>query len=153
MLSIVNGELMHMIGTNEFDCVIHGCNCMSHMGGGVAALLACTFPLIAEVDHIVHYAGGPEGKLGKVSLVLVERVNTYPLMIINAYTQLSPGPDFQMKAFVSAMTYIARLVSTNIKILIPKIGSGIGGGNWTDIELGLTQIFKNHNVVVVNHDK
>jgi O-acetyl-ADP-ribose deacetylase (regulator of RNase III) len=44
MLKTARGDLLKMGRDNEFDIIIHGCNCFNTMGGGIAAQIAQQFP-------------------------------------------------------------------------------------------------------------
>lgn len=104
----------------------HGANCYATMGAGVAAALAKAFPEVILADKRFGLPLG-EARLGKVSVAELSAGTA----VFNLYTQLYGGPNFSGEALASAM---AELKARGVReVTIPKIGAGIGGGDWTEI--------------------
>ena len=152
MIREVNGNLITMAQNGKFDVIIHGCNCYSTMGAGFALQIKNTFPSAYKVDKAL-----PNGisKLGKFSCSYETALNGLQFLIINAYTQLnygSPGTDFDINAYIKVMKALTEFLNTDLLIGIPKIGCGLGKGNWNEVLAISDPIFENHNVTVVNYD-
>lgn len=130
---IVVGDIVKLATDNYFNAIIHGCNCFHTMDAGVARQIAHAFPeaVTADKDTI----RGQRTKLGHIS---VGRANN--VLIINAYTQFNPGADFRLDALEDAFLTIRNLYF-HLRIAYPKIGAGIGGGNWDDIQRAIDSIF------------
>jgi len=115
------------------DIIVHGCNAQGVMGSGVAKAIRDKWPGAFEVYREAYDERGlalgeviwyttPEGKL-----------------IANAITQEFYGRDKKRyvdydavrKAFTSISGFAKK---TGKSVAMPKIGAGLGGGNWTLIE-------------------
>ena len=149
-LKHIDGDLIKMAKNGDFDVIIHGCNCYAIMGGGIAAQVAQNFPPAALADR--QYNRAPEMRLGSFSYGLLGQDNNTYLMVINAYTQLRPGPDFRLISLASALKNITGSLRLQGKrIGMPKIGAGIGGGNWTYIEPVIELLMKDLDVTIVSY--
>lgn len=123
LITFIRNELLIGEGMHYFA---HGANCRGQMGGGVAAALARTFPEVLRADKTFWVPFG-EARLGKASMADLSS----GVKVFNLYSQLDGGPCFSGEALASALADVrARGVC---RLTIPKIGAGIGGGNWEDI--------------------
>ncbi len=129
ILYYVQIDLLKAFQHNDFDAIVHGCNCFHMMGAGIAGSIAKTFPCALEVDKKTTDLGD-WSKLGDYSVS--ETVNGD---IINAYTQFGPGKCPTNQLYKNIKTVFEKINSEykNKIIGIPKIGAGIAGGNWDDI--------------------
>ena len=114
---------------NEFDIIIHGCNCFNVMGSGIAAQIKQQFPDAEMADN--ETLRGDAGKLGTYTIGMSGR-----LVILNAYTQYSTsknGEDvFEYLAFERVLSKIAHRFGA-WRIGLPMIGMGLAGGDSTRI--------------------
>lgn len=117
--------------------VVHGCNALGVMGAGVARGVAAKFPAAFNVYRESLHAGN---NLGTISVAQVDT----SMWIVNAITQSSVGGGKQIDD--SAIMWCFRKVSEfadivdparNIPIRFPKIGAGLGGGDWGVISANL----------------
>lgn len=132
----VQGDLITLALAGEFDVVAHGCNCKGLMGAGIAAQIAKTFPMAKFAD--LKYKGAMKdlfgvemherAMLGSVSMAVHQKVT-----IINAYTQIEPGANFELYGGLTASLHKIGHMFPGKKIGLPKIGAGIGGGDWNSI--------------------
>lgn len=136
MIKEVKGDLLELASVGHFDIIIHGCNCQCMMGAGIAAQIAKTFPKAYDVDI---RSGKGFRKLGDFTVAQIKTKQS-SFKIVNAYTQVYPGSDFRLFALETVLAKINILYgpkeskySNIVKIGLPKIGAGIGGGNWEDI--------------------
>jgi O-acetyl-ADP-ribose deacetylase (regulator of RNase III) len=131
MLKEVKGDLLAMAMSNDFDVIIHGCNCFHTMGGGIARLIRDDFPeaYVADVTLTVR---GDHKKLGTYTHANVARQqHGIYFTIINAYTQFgfSRGEDvFEYEAFDRVLKQVAADYPGK-RIGIPLIGCGLAGGD------------------------
>ena len=163
-MKIIKGDLLELASSGQAKVIVHGCNCFHAMGSGIAGALAKRFPQIPLVDMKSTKNGDPS-KLGGWSEVLVtgEVINklTYgdyfgtskklkePFTCINLYTQFTPGPDFIESVFTHGLKELNKAFAGQT-LWFPKIGCGIGGGNWERVEeLMLTHLTDVDVVVVV----
>lgn len=130
-MNYLYGDLVRAFDYGEVDILVHGCNCFHTMGGGIARTISTRWPEALEVDKQTEY--GAIAKLGKFSIVEVERECGIPGLIVNAYTQYNYGTAERQVCYYaikSVFTTIQKVDLTDHLIGIPKIGAGLAGGNW-----------------------
>jgi len=128
----MSGDLIELALLGEFDVIVHGCNCCCTMGAGIAKQIQLVFPEAYEAD--LKTKRGDRTKLGTISFATVE-INKTKITIVNAYTQFGFGRgklQTDYSALRSAMKEV-KLKFSGKKIGYPKIGAGLGGGNWCTI--------------------
>ena len=130
-MRIQTGDLILSANMGHYDVIVHGCNCFHVMGAGIAAQIARYFPLAEITDKKTRF--GDPFKIGTYSHCLQLTSSGTWITIINAYTQYQPGPDARLQAIESSFALIAQHFS-HLRIAYPKIGCGIGGLDWDDVE-------------------
>ena len=124
-IEYVSGDLMQ---TSE-RVIIHGCNSHGVMGSGVARLIRDQFPVAYHVYRNSYLQDG-------LSLGTIVWAETCGKIIGNAITQRNYGrvQDIYVDydAVRSAMKNVnAYCVEHGIaRVAMPKIGAGLGGGDW-----------------------
>lgn len=150
-MKYVKGNLVAAAKDGLFDVIIHGCNCQCTMNSGVAREIRQNFPSAYEVD--CKTKKGDSSKLGSYTYTTVESDIKTQFTIFNAYTQdrygVDTGPHFNIVAFERSMVLIRDSIFSDARIGIPKIGAGLGGGNWDDISKKLEEIFEGYDLTVV----
>ena len=133
-MKVVQGDLIKMAKDGEFSLIAHGCNCFHTMGSGIAQTVKKEFPEAFIADQGTLH--GDKNKLGSCSYCMIpEFVSTVrhtPLLVVNAYTQYSFGGDevhVDYDAVRSCMKWL-KLNYPHQIIGLPKIGAGLGGGDW-----------------------
>jgi O-acetyl-ADP-ribose deacetylase (regulator of RNase III) len=152
MIKYVDGDLIKLAKEARFDAIVHGCNCLSTMGAGIAPQMAKAF----GCDRFEMELWGPTvEKLGCIdyqTFVLGEHAiwslddaknnrNEPELTVVNAYTQHMYGRNhvnglakpFDYEAFTICMRKINEVFKGK-HIGMPKIGAGLAGGDWKRIE-------------------
>jgi O-acetyl-ADP-ribose deacetylase (regulator of RNase III) len=131
-MRVIEGDLLDLALQGAFDVILHGCNCQCQMGRGIALTIKRRFPEAYAAD-LETPKGDPE-KLGTISTARIERGGA-SFVIVNAYTQLhwrGDGVKVDYHAVAKAMRTIkARFGGSRIGY--PKIGAGLGGGDWDRI--------------------
>jgi len=127
-MKTVKGDLIKMALNDEFDVIVHGCNCHCCMGAGIADTIANTFPkaLIADCKTTV----GDDSKLGTYSTAFEKNV-----VVVNAYTQYDYTHnkiDVDYDAVRECFQAIKKEF-TGTRIGYPLIGAGLAGGDWNII--------------------
>ncbi len=124
-MKTVKGDLLKMGKDNEFDIIMHGCNCFCIMGAGIALQIAEQFPDAKMADD--ETVRGDPGKLGTYTVGMHGR-----LVVLNCYTQFrtaSMNEDaFEYTAFERVLDKIA-LRFGQWRIGLPLIGMGLAGGD------------------------
>ena len=169
MINYIDGDLIKLAKEAHFDVIVHGCNCLSTMGAGIAPQMAKAF----GCDRFEMETWGPTiEKLGNIdyeTVVLGENaiwnLNDYKnnrnepeLTVVNAYTQYSYGRNhadgvaipFDYEAFTVCMRKLNNVFKGK-RIGMPKIGAGLAGGNWNRIEHIINTEIRDCEVTVVNY--
>lgn len=128
----VVGDIVALAETGKYDAVIHGCNCFNTMGSGVAKALRDKWPQVYAVDN--ETTKGDIRKLGGFTVA-----SAGCTLVVNAYTQYSYNPrvhPFEYSALSAFFTNFTKYYDDTAqgKLLMPKIGAGLGGGDWNVIE-------------------
>lgn len=151
MLQYIKGDLIQLVQQGEFDIIVHGANIHNTMGSGIAAGIREYLPAMWGADQAT--IAGDIRKLGHFSVAqLVEyETRTGNMCIdrpfgINLYTQATmggPGDHVDYAGLERGFYAINMMFSTypvQPKIGIPKIGAGLGGGDWDRIEAIINSI-------------
>ncbi len=129
------------------NIICHGVNCVGGFGSGVAGQIALAFPMVKSA-YLSKF--NKEGwKLGDIQVVPFQ-TNQY---IINCATQDEYLPRDIRHADYGAIELCMSKVKDfamlhNLTIAVPKIGSGLAGGDWVVIENILKHIFDDYDVYV-----
>lgn len=145
----MSGDLIDLAQQGNFDVIAHGCNCYCTMGGGIAPQMARAFGCDKFPLEDQKYSGD-ETKLGKIDFASVD-VNGKELIVVNAYTQYGfGGKPFDYDAFEKIVAEM-NTVFKGKHIGLPKIGAGLGGGNWHTIRKMIKTGFTDCKVTIVNY--
>lgn len=128
----VKGDLIRMAKEGQFDVIVHGCNCFQTMGAGIARQVAEAFPEALAADKETVW--GHRDKLGSCSRAIITRGLTQ-FVIVNGYTQFRYGRcGIKVRGFaVKAIMASVKKLYSGRRIAYPKIGCGLGGGEWEEI--------------------
>jgi O-acetyl-ADP-ribose deacetylase (regulator of RNase III) len=169
MINYIDGDLIKLAKEAKFDVIVHGCNCHSKMGAGIAPQMAEAF----GCDRFeMELWGSDVNKLGNIdyqTFVLGEKTifslsdlknnrNEPQLTVVNAYTQFNYGRNhtdgdlrpFDYEAFTICMRKL-NIEFAGKHIGMPKIGAGLAGGNWNHIEHIINVELKDCQVTIVNY--
>lgn len=147
-MNSISGDLLALLQDGTFDVIVHGCNCRADMSGGLAAQVAATYPLVDEADREYELQRPGRAKAGTILPVPVEHGT-----VVNAYTQLTPGPNADPFLIKQAMWKVRALyANADVRIGMPKIGCGIGGLEWSEVEPILEKELGGLNVTIVEYE-
>ena len=169
MINYVDGDLIKLAKEGKFDVIVHGCNCLSTIGAGIAPQMAEAF----GCDRFEMETWGPGiEKLGCIdwqTFVLGEHAiwsledadnkkGEPELSVVNAYTQYKYGRNhkdgaiapFDYEAFTICMRKMNKIFEGK-HIGMPKIGAGLAGGSWQRIERIIDAELYSCEVTVVNY--
>jgi O-acetyl-ADP-ribose deacetylase (regulator of RNase III) len=127
----IEGDLIRLALEGHFDVIVHVANCQCTMCAGIAKQIRQTFPEAYEADLATEK--GSRDKLGTISVATVER-NGRQLVVVTAYTQLhfrGSGVCVDCEAIRAAMRVVKRFFGKRIGY--PRIGAGLGRGDWSII--------------------
>lgn len=127
------GNLIVLTEHAQFDVAIHGCNCFCVMGAGIAPLFAKAF----GADKFPLEDKKFEGSINKLGMIDSKLINVTKgaVHIVNAYTQYGTGGAHPLD--LQALQLCLRKVNMRFKgqrIGLPKIGCGLGGGDWSKVK-------------------
>ena len=113
----------------DIQHILHGCNCRGVMGSGVALAIRNRYPQ-AYQDYLQEYQS--HGLLLGNIIISVQEDGRH---IYNALTQERYGRDGQVYVSYWAIAEtFAKINSFGIDaIALPRIGAGLGGGDWSVI--------------------
>ena len=143
-----NSDAVHHFLTNsKYNVFMHGANCKATMNSGIARDVKSRIPELYHADLDYHLkAKSDKHKLGKFSFVKYQDDEKPPhKMAFNLYTQLYYGTEqrhFNYGAFIESISDAIdeavtqgcfetnNSLNDTLHIILPKIGCGLGGGNW-----------------------
>lgn len=155
-LKAIKGDLIKLAQSGKFDMIVHGANCQKVMGGGIALTIKKTFPEAYAVDKKTRKGKSKLGKFSEAIIKKGESGNKKRLIVVNAYTQISPGPPKRTENRVEAITSAFKLLAKKYKdkklsIGIPLIGAGLAGGDWDEIEPAICEASEGLDVTLVRY--
>lgn len=124
--------------------LVHGCNCAGHFNSGLAKQIRLKYPVVYE-EYLNFVKQHNPRLLGQINPVSVGETG----IIVNAFTQQYYGTNpntvyVNYKAIQSVMDKI-KLQYPDRQIVLPKIGAGLGNGDWSIIsdliEKSLNNVF------------
>lgn len=133
MMKTIQGDLIEMAMQGRFDVIVHGCNCFCSMGGGIARTIRAVFPAALEAD--CQTVSGDKDKLGTTTTAVCP-THSGTVTVVNAYTQYDyagPGVLVDYDALTRCLQWVAQTYPDQ-RIGLPKIGAGLAGGNWPQIQ-------------------
>lgn len=150
-MKTTKGNLIDDFMDGDFDLIIHGCNCFRKMGAGLAGQIAKRIPEAKFADDM-YGVDGDSHKLSNYNSTAVRRVSDLRMgIVINLYTQFKPGADLYENALLLGFQKLSQDLQIGTKIGIPKIGCGIGGGDWKVIGPKIAEIMKGHDITLVEY--
>ena len=142
-----------IINSNE-NIIAHGCNCSGSFAAGVAGLLSNKYPKTKEA-YFKKFHNGTGWILGDVQLVCINDERSR--YVANCATQQTYGNAYKTKRVYVCYDAIQNVMiqlrdeceKKGWSLAMPRIGAGLGGGDWEKIEAIITRVFENSQVEVV----
>lgn len=142
-MKTIKGDILKL--SDQFDVIIHGCNCWCKMGNGIALQIKNIFPEAYEAD--LQTVRGDASKLGTYS-----KAQIGDLTIVNAYTQFNWGRDLKLDALRRCFRAIKSDFAGK-RIAYPKIGAGLAGGDWNVISAIICEELEGEDHTFVEYHK
>lgn len=155
--------IVHRVGdlfaSLDLEAIGHGCNTLGVMGSGIAPLFKQRWPEMYKAyralcqqntfvpGDIFPYATDPDSTLVVVYNLMTQGCVRDPRSPHGGYIQLATLGAIE-ESFKKMITHANSVAITRIGL--PKIGAGLGGLNWNDIE----EILKRNcpeNITVIVH--
>lgn len=147
MIKIICGDLLE--SSAKYIC--HQVNCQGVMGSGVAKQIREKYPIVFQKYKLLcdQYAESRGELLGQIQGVRISE-NT---AIINIFGQFHYGRGKAAYTDISALRSGCREIADHIKIgntiAMPyRIGCGLGNGDWGEVLDMLTDVFREHYLIL-----
>lgn len=139
----IKGDLLE----SDESIIIHGCNIKGGFGSGVAGAIKNRYPKCRQT-YLAAFNNG-ELTMGGIVPYYDEVDNR---LILNAITQPEYGYDGQKyvdyDAIRTAMILADETIGVGQRLAMPKIGAGLGGGDWNIISEIIEQCVINNTPIV-----
>lgn len=155
-LQYKEGCLIQALKSGEVQAIGHQANCFHTMNSGVAKAIRLAFPGAYFADTSLTVKGD-RSKLGTFSIYQAypHELSGEPGLIYNLYGQYNYGYDAAGYTDYAALEQALRamredlLTGNNLRrVGFPRIGAGLGGGDWTYIAGMVDAIFTDFEVTV-----
>jgi hypothetical protein len=127
--------------------IVHPVSCGGKMSGGFSHQVLKKFPTVLK-DYVESTCSGSLfDRLGKASLVNISE----DLSIANVYCLMSSNDQnkFEYMAFKQALVHLTDLLPSS-KFYFPyKLGCGLQGGNWKEIEKIIHSIVPKYTICIL----
>jgi len=134
------------------DIICHGCNAQGAMGSGVAKAIRDKWPEVYDKYRDVYFKQG----LNLGDCVLGFPKDDKTKIIGNLITQKEFGTYQRQVNYCAISKSLEKMMfvlgKLNSNIAIPRIGAGLGGGDWNIIESILIDFEKMYDVEFVVYD-
>ena len=136
----ITGDLF----TAGIPVIGHGVNCQGVMGSGIAPEFKRRYPNMYQ-------AYKNQCRAGKLTL---GHMYPYPnhdgVTVLNLATQHKTGPNADLTAIHTSLTEAIRYCEQNniTEFAIPRIGAGIGGLNWADVNNAINSVGASTSVTI-----
>lgn len=144
-MKYIVGDICDALEAGDVDAIGHQANCFNTMNSGVAKAIRTRFPEAYEAD--CKTIKGDIEKFGDLSLATVVTEFGFGL-IYNLYGQYNYGYDAagytsyeKLEQALTAMRDDLLTVKSLRCVGFPKIGAGLGGGDWGTIAEIIDRLF------------
>lgn len=151
MIKYIHGDAVKALQEGQITVLVHGVNCHGVMGSGIAKQVKETFPeCFHRYEHFVW-----DRKVNGFPVQVGELVNWQRngRMIVNLFSQSNYGYDGERYCSYDGIEMGLRNLKNNFLnegdiVAMPKIGAGLGGGDWKIIESIINSVFGDREVLV-----
>lgn len=152
-INYVVGDATRPVGDGQ-KIIAHGCNNVGAWGAGFTGALSSRWR-DPEIEYREAFSLGGRLRLGDVQLVVVESDIDVANLVTQSGLISSQNPHpFSYEGFELALKHLRCLIENenNVSIHMPRIGAGLGGGDWPKIESIIEHELCNHGIPVTVYD-
>lgn len=158
-IQYIKGDIIKLAKSGKYDVVVHGCNCFCRQKRGLAPQMVKAFKT-NTFDKEAKFFEGDTGKLGTIDYKFVynkHHIVEY-IAVVNAYTQYhwANSSVYGIPLDYDALSMCMARINSNFKgqkILLPKIGCGLAGGDWDKVENIIKQRLTNCDTTIVKYNQ
>ena len=153
MIKYIKGDLLDAFDKGDVNIIAHGVNCQGVMGSGISKSVKTRYPLVFKHYYDLVQANKVSSPRSADLLGCSQEIDMCNnKTIVNLFSQ-----DYYSNRDVRNTSYdaidqglylIKRYMQPNEKLGLPKIGAGLGGGDWKIIETIINQTFNDREVYV-----
>jgi O-acetyl-ADP-ribose deacetylase (regulator of RNase III) len=143
----VKGDLLN----GQHKVIVQGCNCLGAFGAGLALQIKKKYPNVYDAYSLRHRVFG----LNLGEIIPVQTLDGK--VIINAITQQNVGSHTRQVDY-NAVEECFIKINNKVEdwevdeISLPRIGAGLGGGDWNIIESIINKTATNYTPVVYDYE-
>jgi O-acetyl-ADP-ribose deacetylase (regulator of RNase III) len=153
----IDGNIIDLIESGNYDVTTHGCNCFCVMKKGLAPQMAKAFGChMFPMEGHMHK--GKINKLGTIDGGLIQLDNGKLITVYNSYSQFyharNMPPNMSTPLDYEALRMCLKKINHIHKgqsIILPKIGAGLARGDWSIIESIIREELEDMDVTIVNY--
>lgn len=140
-------DIVQAVHDREVQAIAHQANCWNTMKSGIAPVLAKAFPPMYEADQATYR--GDALKLGTVSYDYIAE----GILGFNLYGQYDFSRFKQDTQYAHVRNSLKEMVTVCIgagvfSVGLPKIGCGLGGGDWGIVSNIIEEELRNFDVTI-----
>lgn len=143
-LEIIRGDLL----SSDANAICHQVNCRNAMGAGIAAAISEKWPIVKErYKKAFENLKDWHSLLGKIQTVKIGQ-NRY---VVNIFGQDDYGHDgvyTDYSALNRAFKQLNKRFAGQTVAFPYGFGCGLGGGEWTDVEMLMVKLLPNCDVQI-----
>lgn len=142
------GCLIEGFKAGEVEAIGHQANCQNTMNSGVAKALRAEWPQVYEAD--CQTIKGDVNKLGSLSFTLCEHGPIFNLYGQQFYGREKGVVYTSLEALDKAFGMMRLFVNAadHKSVGFPKLGAGLGGAKWADVEALIAKHFGGIDVTI-----
>jgi len=116
--------------------IVHVCNDLGGWGSGFVVAISNTLSKKPETSYRLWHKSKEDFRLGKSQIVKVnEKISVVNMIAQHGFASKENSHPLNLKALKLCLKYAYEVVKgENITVHMPRIGCGLAGGKWEEVE-------------------